>query len=182
MVEERIIKSYFYKNELLLNRVVDDYYNYISTVIKNMGVANDEDREEIISDVFFVIWKNKDKLDRSLNFSLYIASVTRNLCYKKLNIEKKSYVDAQDFEDSEYIADFNLAQIVEEKEINDLIIRNLDENSEIDSRIFEMFYIEDKSIKQIAKITGLSKSNVKTKLHRIRKKIKEMLKIGGYNE
>ena len=46
--------------------------------------------------------------------------------------------------------------------------------------MFRKFYFEDKSIKQIAKEMELTKSNVKTKLHRIRKKVKEFLKIGGF--
>lgn len=180
MGEERKIKSYFFKNDLLINRVVDDYYNYINTIITNMGIL-EEDKEEIASDVFFIIWKNKDKLDRNLNFSPYIASITRNLCYKKFNFIKRNIVDTEEFEEKDYTADFDLDRIIEEKELNEVIFQNLNEFSEIDARIFEMFYVEDKSIKQISKITGLTKSNVKTKLHRIRKKIKEILKIGGYN-
>jgi RNA polymerase sigma-70 factor (ECF subfamily) len=37
--------------------------------------------------------------------------------------------------------------------------------------IILLFYMEEKSIDEIASITGLSLSNVKTRLHRIRKKL-----------
>ena len=42
------------------------------------------------------------------------------------------------------------------------------------------FYYEDKKVKEIAKELELSVSNVKTILHRTRRKVKEMLKIGGF--
>ena len=45
---------------------------------------------------------------------------------------------------------------------------------------FEIAGYEGKKIKQIAKELNLSVSNVKTKLHRTRKKIKQILKIGGF--
>ena len=43
-----------------------------------------------------------------------------------------------------------------------------------------MFYYEELSIKDIAKELNISDVNVKTKLHRIRKKIKQELKRGGF--
>lgn len=178
---EQFIKDYFSKGELLLGKVVDDYYNYISTVVSNVGIKSEEDKEEIISDVFFIIWKNKNKLNKDLKFSPYIASITKRVAYKKLNLEIKTQnLDLDDFDEKDYISNFKIDSIIEEKELNDIIIKNLEQYSEIDSAIFKMFYIEDKSINQISKITGLTKANVKTKLFRIRKKVKEILKIGGY--
>ena len=43
-----------------------------------------------------------------------------------------------------------------------------------------MFYYNGKKVKEIAESLDLSESNVKVKLHRIRKLIKKDLKNGGY--
>ena len=43
-----------------------------------------------------------------------------------------------------------------------------------------MFYYSNKSIKDIAKELKISEVNVKTKLHRIRKKIRQELRKGGF--
>jgi len=51
---------------------------------------------------------------------------------------------------------------------------------EIDIRIINMFYYSAKSIKDIAKELDISEVNVKTRLHRTRKKIKQELKRGGF--
>ena len=48
-------------------------------IIKNSGcVFNNEDIEEIASDVFLVIWKNKEKLDINKEIAPYIAGITKN--------------------------------------------------------------------------------------------------------
>ena len=40
---------------------------------------SNEDTEEIILDVFLILWQNKNKLDINKNMSSYIGGVTKNL-------------------------------------------------------------------------------------------------------
>ena len=179
MIEERLIEKYFKNNELNMIKLVDDYYNYIGTIIKNFQNISVEDEEEIISDVFFIIWNNKEKLDRKLEFSPYIAGITKKVIYKKYNQNRVSKLIYEDFED-DITDNFNIEKLLEEKEINDCILRNLKSLGEKEYLVFTKFYYEDKKIKDIAKELELSVSSVKTTLHRTRKKVKEFLKIGGF--
>ena len=45
MIEEKKIEKYFSKNELNMQYMIDDYYNYIRTIIKNFKSINIEDEE-----------------------------------------------------------------------------------------------------------------------------------------
>ncbi len=178
MVEEKIIETYFLKNELNMQDIVDDYYNYIRTIIKNFPNLSIEDEEEILSDVFFIVWKNKNVLEKESRLSPYIARITKNVIYKKYKeINSKFLYDEfdEDFQDN-----FNIEELLEEKELNDCIIKNLKAVGEDEYLIFSKFYFEDKKIKDISKELGISVSSAKTKLHRTRKKVKEFLKIGGF--
>ena len=57
---------------------------YVYIIIKNSGyLFSNEDVEEIASDVFLTIWKNKEKLDINKEISPYIAGITKNLLRKK---------------------------------------------------------------------------------------------------
>lgn len=179
MIEERLIEKYFQKNELNMKKIVDDYYNYVGTIIKNFQNVSPEDEEEIISDVFFIVWKNKENLNKSLNFSPYIAGITKKVIYKKYRQDKLSKLIYEDFED-EIIDSFNVEKLLEEKEMNDCIINNLKNIGETEYFVFTKFYYEDKKVKDIARELGISVASVKTTLHRTRKKIKEFLKIGGF--
>ena len=46
--------------------------------------------------------------------------------------------------------------------------------------IIELYYFEEKAITEICDITGMGESNIKVKLHRLRKKLKEL--IGEINK
>ncbi len=178
MVEEKIIETYFLKNELNMQNIVDDYYNYIRTIIKNFPDISIEDEEEILSDVFFIVWKNKNVLEKESRLSPYIARITKNVIYKKY--KEINYKFIYDEFDEDFQDNFNIEELLEEKELNDCIIKNLKAVGEEEYLIFSKFYFEDKKIKDISKELGISVSNTKTKLHRTRKKVKEFLKMGGF--
>ena len=57
------------------------------------------------------------------------------------------------------------------------IVLGLDSESR---EIFILYYYEQRKVKEISKILNISESKVKTKLYRIRKKLKKELKEGGY--
>jgi RNA polymerase sigma-70 factor (ECF subfamily) len=46
----------------------------------------------------------------------------------------------------------------------------------IDRTLVNLFYMEERSVREVAAICGESESNVKTRLHRTRAKLKEMMK------
>ena len=56
------IKHYIKNNELDLEKIINEYSSYTATIIDNMvrNSLKDEDKEEIVSEVFFILWKNKN--------------------------------------------------------------------------------------------------------------------------
>lgn len=178
MKKENTIESYIVDNQLDMPRVFDEYYHYVSKIIKNKHTIKLEDEEEMIADVFLILWKNKDRLDRKAVFSPYIAGITKRLIYRKYR-ELSKMIKFSQYE-NEMISHFNVDEIVEQKEMNDCITKNLKALGDTEYEIFKKFYYEGKKVKQIAQEMNLSSSNIKTKLHRTRKKIKEILKVGGF--
>ena len=51
------IKYYIKNNELDLEKIINEYSSYTATIIDNMArnSLNDEDKEEIVSEVFFIL-------------------------------------------------------------------------------------------------------------------------------
>ena len=178
MNKEKIIEEYISKNNLDLEEVVDDYYNYITTIIRNSYNFKTEDEDEMISDVFLIIWKNREKLHPKEKFSPYIAGVTKKVIYRKYK-EINESMEITPYEEN-MIDDFNIDNIIEQREINNCISNNLKDIGDIEYQIFTKFYYEGKKAKEIAKEMNMTVSNVKTKLHRTRKKVKEILKVGGF--
>lgn len=167
------IKYYIKNNELDLEKIINEYSSYTATIIDNMArnSLNDEDKEEIVSEVFFILWKNKNKLNVNKYLSSYIAGITRNVVKEYLRKVKINF-DIFDYENSLYnydkidLLDDNIEEIskIEEK------LKNM---KKIDKTIFLDFYYSFKSIKDIAKEQKISEFSVKQRLYRIRNKIRK---------
>ena len=69
--------------------------------------------------------------------------------------------------------------MIEEKELNSIVLNNIENLGKSEVDIFIKYYYEDKSIKQISKELNMTKANVKIKLYRTRKKVKKILEKGG---
>ena len=149
MKKENTIESYIIKKELDMPRIFDDYYNYIITIIKNKHSINIEDEEEIISDVFTILWKNKGKLDRKAMFSPYIAGITKKVIYRKYK-EFRQNIEFSEYEEN-IVSNFNIDKVIEEKEINDCITKNLKEIGQTEYEIFRKFYYEGKRQNKLQK-------------------------------
>lgn len=167
------IKDYIENDEIELEKIIKDYSNYAITIINNMVKNNlsKEDKEEILSEIFFIVWKNKEKLDINKNLSSYIAGVTKNIAKEYLRRIKINY-NICDYENTLYSYDeieiFNTNMETIRK-----IENKLNNMKEIDKKIFLEFYYYCKSIKDIAKEQNISIFSVKQRLYRIRNKLKK---------
>ncbi len=115
------------------------------------------------------------------NLNNYLAAVCKNILYNKLRKDKK-LAKILSIEDYQAILkdNFNTEDLYEEKEKIDAVKKILEGMDEKSRNIFMLFYYEQRKVEEISIILGITKSNVKTKLHRIRKKIKNNLLKGGY--
>lgn len=176
-MKKKMVYEYMEENELNIELVIQDFVNYIYTIVKNSSNSlTAEDIEEITSDVFLIVWNNREKLDIEKELSPYIAGITKNLIKKKYR-SSKTYENIEDYEEK-LIGIEGIDLYSEEDEQNEVIINELEKLKEEDKKIFMMFYYEDKKIKEISNILSISQSKVKMKLHRIRKKLKQNLKGG----
>lgn len=180
MGKVRRIEDYKSRDKLDLERIIDEYSGYVYTIVENMTQNNlsEEDVQEIVSDTFFILWKNTDKLYDDKILSSYIAGIVKNLVKEKSRILR---FDSSIFDYENEIADSSrIDMICEKREEIYLIEKSLKQMNQDDIMIFNLFYYQARKIKEIAKIMNISEFNVKTKLHRIRKKIKKDLSKGGY--
>ena len=176
MKDLKQLENYYKNNEIDMDQIIEDFTPYITTIINNG--TNDkisfEDKEEIFSDTFFILWKSRDRLNINISLNSYLAGITRNLIKEKYRKAKIIY-DISDWENevnyiNMYESDRELIFDVEQK------IKGL---KDIDIKIVNLFYYSSISVRDIAKKLNISELNVKTRLHRIRKKIKKELNNGG---
>ena len=177
-VKDEKIYSYISKDKLEIEKIMKDYSNYVFAIIKkSYAQFSKEDIEEIASDVFLILWNNQNKLDINNNMAAYIRGITKNLIkQKRRNIRVNDNII--DYEE-ELVSLSNIELDISEQEENKIILKQLKKLKPEDRDIFMLYYYEDKTIKEICKIHNMSESKVKSKLFRIRKKLKRILKERG---
>lgn len=110
--------------------------------------------EEVVSDVFFNIWKGRKKLHLQKNLKPYLFTATRNQALKTLKKEKAAFFEAQ-------IEDNNCSEITADEPIEyqetlktlEAIIEGLPPQRKL---IFKMNRMEGLNYSEIAKILQIS--------------------------
>ena len=182
MNEKKKISEYYKNNELNLEVVIDEYSGYVYKIIENMAIQylSKEDIEEIMSDTFVVLWKNRSKLDKNKNLSPYIAGITKNLVREKSRV-LKIHNDIADYEN--IIQDFfRIDMFCEQREKIAIIDNAIKNMKKIDIKIFELYYYSSMKYNEISNALNISEFSIKSKLFRIRRKIRKELLKGGYSD
>lgn len=161
--------------------IIKTYNPYIYAVIKNC-ISSKEDIEELLSDVFMVLWQNRNRLDKNTEIKPYLIGITKNLIKKKYR-ELNNVIINEDISiyENEISSFIDINTLIENNEKGQIVSNVIETLKEQDKQIFIMFYYKSQKVKQISKDFKLSESKVKVILHRTRKKIKKELKKRGYD-
>lgn len=172
--------EFFEKDGILdIEKVINKYNLYIYKILKN-SISDESDIEEILSDVFYIFWKNYKKLDINTEIKPYLIGITKNLIKKKYR--KNSFkVENIELYVNNVFNDIDLEELSENKEKSKIISNTLNNIKKEEKEVFILFYYNQKKIKEISKILSISEAKVKIILHRTRNKIKNNLKERGYS-
>ena len=157
------IDKYIINNELDLDAIIDSYTHYVNKVINNMvgNNLNVQDKEEILIDTFFNLWKNyKNKKTIEVPDS-YLAGIAKNLTKNKLRSNKKLV----NFDDIEVLEKYSIYDNYnEDNYIIDLLYQSISKLEKRDQDIIKLYYYSSKSINEIAEILKYEFGKYKNKI------------------
>ncbi len=150
-----------------INIIIDEYSNYVFKIVDNIiGTSLPyQDKEEIVSDVFYLLWKNQNNIDK--NLKSYLSVIAKNCSYSKLR-KVKSNFEYKDFiinDNDLYNKNFDTDYII-------YVRQKLAKLSLEEQMIFNLYYVKGYKTKEISSKLNMKVSLVKVKLHRIRKKLR----------
>lgn len=157
--------------------LVDRYKDLVFTLAIRM-LKQREEAEEVSQDVFVKVFKSLHKFKGDSKLSTWIYKVTYNTCLDAIKKHKRKHIevkiDKYDAYDIEVIDDAfeKLADDDRQKAVKSCVEALASE----DSFILTLYYFEELSLDEIAKITALKANNVKVKLHRARKRLAVIMK------
>lgn len=153
---------------VLVNRHKEMAFNIALKIVRHR-----EDAEEIAQDAFVKVYQSLRSFKGDSKFSTWLYRIVYNAAISHTRKRHQDFVPIDD----RVMGDTTEDEILEDLDRVDsdqqavLVNKAIDRLPPDDSALVTLFYMEENSIEDISQITGLSVSNVKVKLHRIRKKL-----------
>lgn len=152
--------------------LVDRHKDLVYTLSMNI-MRNHEDAEEVAQDAFLKAFQKLNSFRKESGFQTWLYRITYNEAISRLRKKKVKFIDLEE-EITGGIPDEEVENEVaglDEAEQKAIISHALERLTEIDRVLVTLFYLQDHSIAEISEITGMGESNVKVRLHRVRKRI-----------
>ena len=141
--------------------------------------CDEDDAEDVVQESFIRIWNHLHDFDSKMKFTTWMYKIVVNLCYDKAKSNKRRmsvFARLNDnFSQDDCIENTDIERDLTNKETVALIKHIADGLSEKQRMIFLLRDIQDLTIEEVAVITGMSESAIKTNLFFARQNIRKKL-------
>lgn len=146
-------------------------------------LENREDAEEVAQDCFVKAFHALKTFERKSKFSTWLYRIVYNAAISRTRKKRLDTVPIDNqvvlnYSEDDLREGMDGIDLEDRRKMVDKVLQNLPAG---DSLLINLFYRSDNSIDEISNITGLSASNVKVRLHRIRKRMHDEL-VGMMNK
>ena len=160
----RLLESHRYDDAL--ERLVDAYGDKVFRMAVGMLQGDAGRAEEVTQDVFLKLWRALPGYDGRAAPSTWLYTIARNTCMSAARAE--SYRRTASLDDaSERGAVSPVALVLEVQQYVAAL-------PEMQREVITLFYLQERSITDVARILDLSEGTVKSHLHRARRALGEM--------
>ncbi len=147
---------------------VESYQDMAITIAFRI-CGNMQDAEDVVQDSFVKAYKNLRSFRSDSKFSTWLYRIVYNTAVTFTKSQMWLTTREVTLEDVIQVGTNSLEKEIEDKEKEEIIADIMQKMPKGDALLLTLYYMEDNSVKEIAKITGLNESNVKIKLFRARK-------------
>lgn len=149
--------------ERMLELYAKKVFRMAVMMLKDTGRA-----EEITQDIFLKLWQVFPAYDGRASPSTWLYAIARNTCLSAVRAE--SYRKTITLDDISEPTTSNSASLDIDWEAY------LSRLPEIQREVITLFYLEEKSVRDVAQLLDLPEGTVKSHLHRARRALGEMMK------
>ena len=141
-------------------------------------VGDEAHAEDLVSEVFFDVWRNAHQFQGNSRVSTWILAIARFKALSALRRRPEQELDeetAAAIEDQADDPEVTLAK----KDKGAMLRQCLSKLSVEHREIIDLVYYHEKSVEEVATIVGIPEATVKTRMFYARKKLSELLKQQG---
>jgi RNA polymerase sigma-70 factor (ECF subfamily) len=140
--------------------------------ISNSYCRNRDDREDLIQEIIYQLWKSARNFDSTRKFSTWVYRIALNVAISYYRKQRRSGLRIA------FGADLHLMELADGREDPetdekvDILQQFISQLNELDKALM-ILYLEERSYREIAEILGITETNVATKLGRIKGRLKQ---------
>ncbi|MGL4228945.1 MAG: RNA polymerase sigma factor [Tannerellaceae bacterium] len=140
--------------------------------------VQEEDAKEIVSEVFFKIWKNRERIGKIDNKISYVYRIAKNECYDFIN-KNKAYetIDYDDMPVSFSLRNEESDDSLVESEMMDVFYKAVDQLPERCKLIFLMVRVDQLKYKEVAEILSISVGTIEQQMNIAIKRVTDSVSI-----
>ena len=147
--------------------------------ISNSYCHNRDDREDLMQEMIYQLWKSGQRFDPQHKFSTWMYRVALNVAISFYRQQTRSGLRIS------FGGDLHLMELEDRADGNeemeekiDLLQQFINGLGELDKALM-ILYLEEKSYREMAEVLGITETNVATKLSRIKGRLKQKFYAGG---
>jgi RNA polymerase sigma-70 factor, ECF subfamily len=141
-----------------------------------------QDSEDLYQEILINVWRGLEKFRGDAQLSTWVYRIAVNTALSFVN-KKNKYLNFNTYLDdgkaANLVGDEGETKMVHEKQL-ELMSDLINELSVVDKIIMSLV-LEELSTKEIAEIVGITESNVRVKICRIKEELREKVKGGQYD-
>jgi len=161
-------------NEISNEEFLDVFEKNIGLILKisRAYTKTIQDREDLLNDIAFELWKSFKTFKGNSKISTWIYRIALNT---SMNYKRKKKNDSlfSLLDDSKKVDNIPWLADEENSAESEILYQCINELNEINKAII-LLYLDGNSHDEIAEITGISKTNVGTRIGRIKEQIKNL--------
>lgn len=169
--EKELIERITQGETQLFAHIAEHYAQAVYTLIVRI-VGNNEDAEELTQDVLLRVFENLPYFNFKSSFSTWLYRIAYN-CAISFARRKRQPLYPIEENRLRLVGDDDLERMerAEDEQQIEALTRAINKLNAEDRALVTLFYYEERPIAECAEIMAQSQSNIKVRLHRIRKKL-----------
>lgn len=178
------MRSFFNQNKKNNNeefeKLIKESQNELYRIAK-IKLNNEDDISDIIQSTILLAYKNYGKLKEKKYFNTWIIRILLNQCNKfyKKKAKDSNFLNCTSLYPENHYSDSSISEVNASIDFN-LLLKNLNETEQI---IISLYYSENFSCYDIAKILDMNINTIRSHIRRAKEKIRKVYEKGGiYNE
>jgi len=176
--DEDLIKATLSGDDESFAELVRRHKRKVFSIVARFA-RNDAELDDISQEVFIKVYQTLKKFRGEAPFEHWVSKITINACYDELRKRRREGYDVP-LDDVSFSLGDSPRENMAGSEALEILRPALARLRPQDRMVITLLNLEEKSIKDVAALTGWSEANVKVRAFRARKELKRILE--GNNE